>query len=236
MNRRTLLTLSFALPCSAQFGKLLEKLGVKPADSTTSDNKLVAGLKEALSVGATNAIKLTSLTDGYFKNELIKILLPEKLKAVDKALHMLGMGKLVDDFVLSMNRAAEAAAPLAGNIFTTAITSMTFDDARKIFTGGETSATDFFKVKTRDPLTTAFRPVIEKSMEENQTTRNFEALLNNAKKIPFFKTDFTDIQGYVTGKALDGLFLMVGEEEKKIRKDPAARVTSLLKEVFGGGK
>jgi hypothetical protein len=123
---------------------------------------------------------------------------------------------------------------MAREHFVGAIKQMTFDDARRIVTGGDTSATDFFKSKTRDKLTLAFQPVIAKTMSENQVAHQFETLLNNIKKIPFVKTDFTDIEGYVVGKALDGLFFMVGQEEKKIRTDPAARVTSLLKDVFGG--
>jgi hypothetical protein len=228
-TRRLVLALPMALPASAQFGKILEKLGVKSG----SDDKLVAGLKEALSVGAANAIKSAGKANGYFGNQLIKILLPEKLRAIEKPMRFVGLGPQIDQFVLSMNRAAEAAAPLAGGIFLDAVKQMTFDDARRILSGSDTAATDFFKSRTLDKLTAAFRPVVQKTMQDNQVTRQYQSLMAGVGKIPFVKTEFTDIDGYVVSKSLDGLFLLIGQEEKKIRHDPAARVTALLRDVFG---
>ena len=132
-----------------------------------------------------------------------------------------------------MNRAAEAAAPKAKQIFWDALRDMSFDDARKILTGGDTAATEYFKAKTSDRLTTVFRPEVETAMKEVGVTRQYEQLMGRAKAIPFMKTEAADINSYVVAKSLDGLFFVVGQEEQKIRKNPAARITPLLKEVFG---
>ena len=221
-----------ALPVCAQVGDITKRLGLGKTDQL-SDEKVGSGLKEALQVGTENAVKLTGKPDGYFKNEAIKILMPEKLRTFEKGLRAVGYGPQVDEFVLSMNRAAERAAPAAKSIFWDAIKQMTFDDARKIFGGGDTAATDYFREKTSEKLATTFRPIVEQAMNEVGATRQYKELVGQAKSIPFLRTQALDIDQYVVGKALDGLFHVLGEEEKKIRKNPAARVTSLLKEVFG---
>ncbi|MGE5582772.1 MAG: DUF4197 domain-containing protein, partial [Bacillota bacterium] len=138
-----------------------------------------------------------------------------------------------DDFILSMNRAAEQAAPSAKQIFWDAVKEMNFDDARKIFTGNDTAATEYFKAKTTAKLSGAFLPVVAKATDEVGVTRQYKTLAAKAKAVPYLKMEPVDIDEYVVAKALDGLFYLVGEEEKKIRKDPAARVTELLKKVFG---
>lgn len=198
-----------------------------------SENKIIAGLKEALEIGTGNAVNLTGRLDGYFANAAIKILLPQQLDKVGKGLRAVGQGRLVDEFVLSMNRAAEKAAPQARRIFIDALRQMTFDDARQILTGGDTAATEYFREKTSDRIATAFRPIVEKSMDDVGATRQYKELIGRFQNIPFAKTQSLDIDDYVVGKALDGLFHMVGEEEKKIRKNPVARVSSILQEVFG---
>ena len=203
------------------------------AQGALSDSKITSGLKEALQVGATNAVKLTGKPDGYFGNPAIKILLPKNLRPVETGLRAVGYGPKVDSFVLSMNRSAEAAAPEAKKIFLDAILSMSFDDARKILSGSDTAATDYFKQKTTPQLTTAFSPIVKKTMEQNSVTKQYEALTGKAQSLPFMKSENLDITNYVTSQALSGLFYMLGQEEKKIRKDPAAQTTSLLKEVFG---
>jgi hypothetical protein len=139
----------------------------------------------------------------------------------------------VDEFELSMNRAAEKAAPAARDIFKEALTAMTFDDARKILTGGDTSATEYFKAKTSDKLTTAFRPTVESTMADTGVVTQYKQLTGGLASLPFGKSANFDITDYVVSKALDGLFYMLGEEEKKIRTNPAAQITPLLKEVFG---
>jgi len=203
------------------------------AQGGLSEDRIAGGLKEALQIGTGNAVNLTGKVDGYFRNQAIKILMPRQLQTFEKGLRAVGYGPQVDEFILSMNRAAEKAAPQARKIFVEAIKEMTINDARKILAGGETSATQYFKEKTSDRLTTAFRPIVEKTTNETGVTRQYKELVGRYQTIPFAKNQSLDIDQYVVGKALDGLFYMVGEEERKIRKHPAARVTSILKDVFG---
>ena len=202
--------------------------------SKLSDGDVVSGLKEALEVGAKNAVDLTGKTDGYFGNAAIKILMPQQLQTVEKGLRALGQGEKVDEFVLSMNRAAEKAAPAAKEIFWTAIKGMSFEDARRILSGGDTAATEYFRSKTTETLTATFRPVVTDSMKEVGVIQQYKTLQSAYQSVPFASSlPSVDIESYVVGKALDGLFLMLGEEEKKIRTNPAAQVTDLLKKVFG---
>ena len=222
-----------AFPASAQLDKLLKSLGGSEKGSGLSDVKIGSGLKEALKIGTENAVNFTGKKDGFFLNQAIKILMPEKLRTFEKGLRAVGYGPQVDEFVLSMNRSAEQAAPFAKQIFWDAIGEMTFDDVRKILSGNDTAATDYFKGKTTDRLTGVFKPIVDKSMNEVGVTRQYHELLGYYEKIPFVKKETFDIDQYVVTKALDGLFHMVGEEETKIRKNPTARTTDLLKEVFG---
>ena len=222
-----LATVSFA-----QIGDISKRLGLGN-QSEFSESKVASGLKEALQVGAENAVKLIGKQDGYFGNDAIRILMPKNLQPVEKGLRTMGYGPKVDAFILSMNRSAEAAAPAAKKIFGDAILSMSFDDARKILSGGDTAATDYFKRKTSEDLTVAFRPVVEKTMGENGVTQQYKDLAGQAQNIPFLKSPNLDITQYVVSKALDGLFYTLGQEERKIRKDPAAQTTKLLREVFG---
>ena len=227
-----MIVLLTALPASAQLDQILKGLGIGQK-SGLSDAKIGSGLKEALKIGTQNAVNLTGRLDGYFVNQAIKILMPEKLQTMEKGLRALGLGPQVDEFILSMNRAAERAAPAAKNIFWDAIGEMTFEDARKILSGSDTAATDYFKAKTTDKLTVAFKPAVDQAMNEAGVTRQYKELVGKFQSIPFMQSESLDIDHYVVTKALDGLFHVVGEEEKKIRTNPAARVTDLLKEVFG---
>jgi len=227
-----MIVLLTALPASAQLDQILKGLGIGQPRGL-SDAKIGSGLKEALKIGTENAVKFTGKLDGYFMNQAIKILIPEKLQTMEKTLRAVGLGPQMDEFILSMNRAAERAAPEAKQIFWGAIGEMTFQDAKKILSGNETAATDYFKTKTTDKLTTAFRPIVDKATNEVGVTRQYKELVGRFQSIPFVKTETVDIDQYVTTKALDGLFYVVAQEEKKIRTDPAARVTDLLKEVFG---
>lgn len=220
-----------AMPLGAQtFGGLLEKLGLGKKDG---DGKVADGLKEALRVGTDNAVGITGRVNGYFSNELIKILLPEPIRKVERALRIAGMGGKLDELVLGMNRAAEAAAPLAKDIFWNAIREMTFADAQKLFRGSETAATDYFREKTSDKLAGQFRPPVAKVMGEVGVTKHFNQLFLQASRIPFLNMEKLDVEGYVVDRALFGLFYVLGQEETKIRRDPAARVTQILKDVFG---
>src|SRR5882724_3061209 len=219
-------------PAAAQLDRLLQGLGI----GGLSDAKIGSGLKEALRVGTETAVSLTGKTDGYFANQAIKILMPSLLETADKGLRMVGYGPQLDEFVLSMNRAAEAAAPGAKKIFGDAIGAMSIEDARKIWSGGDNAATQYFKSKTSDQLTAAFKPVVDEALNQVGVTRQYKELLGRAQSIPFMKTESLDIDRYVLGKSLDGLFLVLGEQEKQIRTNPAARTTDLLKEVFSASK
>lgn len=220
-------------PALAQLDQILKGFGGASKRSDVSEVRIGQGLKEALQIGTENAVNVTGRTDGYFRNQAIKILMPERLRSVEKGLRAVGYGPQVDELVLSMNRAAEAAAPHAKQIFWDAIGEMTFDDARKILAGNDTAATDYFKQKTTSRLTVLFRPIVERTMNEYNVTRQYRELIGRYQAVPFMKAEVFDIDSYVVGKALDGLFFMVAQEEKKIRTNPAARVTDLLKEVFG---
>ena len=236
--KKIALVILAVLACSAVLSNagMFDSL-LKGADSSPSkgpdDNTVASGLKEALSIGTENAVKRGSQTDGYFGNKAIKILMPEKIQKVADVMKKVGYQKEVDDFVLSMNRAAEKAAPMAASFFGDAIKQMTFDDARKILNGGDTAATEFFKSKTSEKIYTAFKPVVSTSMNDVGATRSYKTMMGKYESIPFMDKQSLDLDHYVTNKALDGLFIMVGEEEMKIRKDPAARATDLLKTVFG---
>ena len=198
-----------------------------------SNSTIVDGLKQALDVSTGNAVSTVSKVNGYYKNPDIKILLPENVRKVESLLRGVGYGDTIDAFEESMNRAAEKAAPQAKEYFVDAIKEMTFDDARKILNGGDNSATLYFEEKTRSKLFTAFEPIVHEKMSEVGVTRYYQDLNSSVKNIPFAGDLNLDLDKYVTNKSLDGLFTMVAEEEAKIRKDPTARVTDLLKKVFG---
>ncbi len=215
------------------FDDIKKGIGSIAPQSGPDESQVVGGLKEALTIGTGNAVSLVSVTDGYFANQAIKILMPEKIQKVADVLGKVGYQKQVNAFVLSMNRAAEKAAPQAKSIFVGAIKEMTFEDAKKILNGGDTAATEFFKAKTSDKLSEAFKPIVSSSMNEVGATRSYKEMMGKYTALPFTKAESLDLDQYVTNKSLDGLFYMVGQEEKKIRTDPAARVTDLLKTVFG---
>ena len=234
-TRFTLVVAALVLTVSSSYAQIDPSKWLKSgAASSLSNGDIVAGLKEALQVGTTDTVTLTGKTDGYFGNEAIKILLPSQLQSVDQALRLLGQGEKVDSFVLSMNRAAEKAAPAAKDIFWAAITGMTFEDARKILNGGDTAATEYFRAKTSESLTAAFRPVVNDSMKDVGVMQQYKQLQSAYQSAPLASTfPSPDIEAYVIAKALDGLFLVLGEQERKIRTNPAAQVTELLKKVFG---
>jgi hypothetical protein len=237
--RRTfifILLLSLLVASAAHAG-LLDKVREYREKERQSRNEpdtstMISGLKEALSIGARNGVNSVSQVDGYFGNPLIKIPMPEKLHRIEKALRKAGFNKEVDKFILSMNRAAEKAAPEALALFVNAVKEMTIPDALKILRGNDTAATDYLKSKTYDELYRSFKPSISNSMNDVGVTRTFKEMMDKTRHIPFLKKESVDLDQYVTARALDGLFTVVGEEEKKIRKDPAARVTELLRMVF----
>ena len=198
-----------------------------------SDSKIVEGLKQALEIGTANAVKIVSMVDGYYKNPQIKIPLPQTVQKAESVLRAVGYGPKVDELSLSMNRAAERAAPKAKALFRDAVKGMTFEDARQILKGSDDAATRYFEDKTQGRLQELFTPIVHTAMQQVGVTRTYQQLYAKINTIPYADRLKLDLDAYVTGKALDGLFYMVAEEERKIRKDPAARVTQLLKEVFG---
>ena len=198
-----------------------------------SNDKITAGLKEALTVSAGKAVASTGRPDGFLKNQAIKILLPSGLATVGKGMRMMGMGAQMDELEVGMNRAAEQAAPKAKQIFIDAVMKMGFEDARKILSGNETAATEYFKKQSSDSLIIVFTPIVHKAMENVGVIEQYQKVMKNSAAAPFLGNQNFNLDKYVVGKSLDGLFYMLGEEEKKIRKNPAAQTTSLLKEVFG---
>ena len=212
---------------------LLKSVPQRPAGGQLGDARIGEGLKEALKVGTQNTVNLTGKVDGFLANQAIKILLPEKLRNLESGLRVAGFGPQVDELVVGMNRAAEKAAPAAREIFFDAIGEMSIDDARKILNGPDNAVTQYFQGKTTPKLTAAFTPVVERAMSQVGVSQQYNALLDRARAIPFLRVDDYDLDRYVVDKSLGGLFHVLADEEKKIRRDPAARVTDLLKDVFG---
>jgi hypothetical protein len=207
--------------------------GAPERSGSLSDVQVGAALREALHVATDQAVRSTGRVDGYLANQAIRILMPENLRAVERGLRAIGQGQVVDEFIIGMNRAAERAAPAARGIFWDAIRELTFGDAGRIVAGSDTAATEYFQARTTDRLTLAFQPSVTQALGEVGVTRQYRALLAVAQRVPGLGLDAFDLDRYVVGKALDGLFFAVAEEERRIRRDPAARVTALLQEVFG---
>jgi len=229
------IVLALCCTATAQLEDVLKKAegAINQRDASgLSDDKIIAGLKQALQVSTGKAVSLTGRPDGFLKNEAIKILLPPKLQTVGKGMRMLGMGSKVDELEVGMNRAAEQATPEAKQIFLASLKKMTFDDARHILSGSDTAATDYFKRTSSTDLSAAFSPIVKRSMERVGVVQQYNQLIKSAPGGSALAGQF-DLDKYVVGKTLDGLFFMLGQEEKKIRKDPAAQTTALLKEVFG---
>jgi hypothetical protein len=198
-----------------------------------SEDSIISGLKEALQIGVGKAIDYSSKADGYLGNPQIKIPMPEKIQNVADMLGNIGLQKPVDDFVLSMNRAAEAASPQAKDILLSAVQNMTFDDAKNVLNGGDTAATDYLKEKTYNDISGAFKPIVSDTVNQVGVTSKYKEMMGRFSDIPFASAQSLDLDSYVTDKAISGLFVMLAEEEKNIRTNPQARATDLLKQVFG---
>jgi hypothetical protein len=234
------LSFCFTLAANAQGGLLsgaknaMNSLKGGKSGSLSSDD-IVAGLKEALSQGTKKSADKLSAVDGFFKDAAVKILLPPEAQKVERTLRSAGFGKEVDDAILSLNRAAEDAAKSAAPIFLNAIKRMTVQDGVNILKGADTAATGYLRKSTNVELTAAFRPVIDTSLQKTGATRYWKTIFETYNKLPTtFNKVNTDLPSYATAKALDGVFYYVAQEEKNIRKNPAAQVTDLLKKVFGG--
>jgi hypothetical protein len=206
---------------------------VKGSGSSLSETEIAKGLKEALDVGTKNAVASVSKTNGYFKNPKVKIPFPPEVKKVETAVRKVGMNKQADDFVMALNRAAEDAAKSATPIFADAIKNMTLADAKAILKGNETAATDLMRNKTSSDLSAKFKPIVQQSMQKVEVTKYWKPIATKYNQLPMTQKVNPDLDKYVTDKAIEGLFKMIAEEEIKIRKDPAARVSDILKSVFG---
>ncbi|HRG57695.1 MAG TPA: DUF4197 domain-containing protein [Bacteroidia bacterium] len=206
---------------------------VSAGGGTLSESEIAKGLKEALDVGTKNAVGSVSKADGYLKNPKVKIPFPPDVKKVETSVRKVGMNRQADDFVIALNRAAEDAAKSATPIFADAIKAMTLSDAKSILKGNETAATEYFKGKTSSELASKFKPIVQQSMQKVQVTKYWNPLATKYNQLPMTQKVNPDLEKYVTDKAIEGLFKMIAEEEIKIRKDPAARITDILKSVFG---
>ena len=211
---------------------VLQQIEVSGYESLTEDD-IIQGLKEALRVGTQNGIHVLSRENGFYGNTILRIPFPPEAKIVEEKLRALGLNKLVDDFILTMNRGAERAVNKAAPIFIEAITSMTITDARNILYGQENAATEYFRNKTSSQLITAFKPDVKTTLDQVQVTSYWDEVTTTYNNIPFTRDVETDLPQYVTEKAVDGLFMKIEEEEKRIREDPGARVSEILKKVFG---
>jgi hypothetical protein len=238
MSRKILMVAIWGLlsgcASQAQFKSNLEKVlgNLQNTTGVLSEGDVVKGLKEALTVGIGNGSNEASKLDGFFKNELIKIVVPPEAQKVAETLRKMGLGSEVDKFTLSLNRAAEDAAKKSKPIFVKAITSMTITDALSILKGEDDAATQYLKKTTNQDLFKTFFPVVDSTLQLNKATQYYSDIVNTYNQIPLVKKVNPNLKEYATQKTIDGLYTLIAQEEKKIRKDPAARVSDILKRVF----
>ncbi|WBY00168.1 DUF4197 domain-containing protein [Ramlibacter tataouinensis] len=226
MHRRTIVlaaSASLVLPHAARAGGLAS---LSNADATR-------GLKAALETGALAAVRLLGVQDGFLGNPKVRIPLPGALQDASKLLKAMGQGRQVDELELAINRAAENAVPLAKNLLVNAVRNMSVTDAKNILTGGDTSVTEFFAGKTRAPLSGQFLPVVKQATSRAGLAAKYDRVAGKAVGFGLVKQEDASIDHYVTRKALDGLYLVIGEEEQKIRRDPVGTGSSILSKVFG---
>lgn len=228
--------LALGTTANAQILDKLKKTAEETISGTSSsltEGEVASGLKEALTNGVDKGVERLSKPDGYFKDLSIKILLPDEAKNVESKLRQLGQGKMVDDAIESLNRAAEDAANGAKDIFVTAIKSMTVNDAMGILKGDKSAATTYLEKSTRGALVEKFMPVIKASLDKVGATKHWNTIFSTYNKIPLVQKVNPNLEEYATNKAIDGLFVQIAKQEKEIRDNPAARVSDLLKKVFG---
>jgi uncharacterized protein DUF4197 len=205
--------------------------GLTVADLSNRD--AVAGLREALTQGAHAAVGRLGVENGFFGDERVRILMPESMKKTENLMRRLGMGKQADDLILRMNRAAEAAVPEARAVLLDAVKQMSVADARSILAGGEDAATQYFRRTMTDPLTRRFQPIVVKAMDRVQLAESWDRFASRASRLGLVKREDANLEDYITRKALDGLFLVIADEEKKIRANPMQEASSILRKVFG---
>lgn len=235
----TLAVLAFSMLSITSNAQIWDKVkknapkSLTPKSGGLSQEEIGKGLKEALNKGVEKGVNQLSKPDGYFKDAEIKIPMPEQAQNVEDKLRKMGQGEKVDEAILSMNRAAEDAAILAKNLFVEAIKNMTITDAMAILKGEKNAATEYLKKSTSAALTEKFQPIIKVSLDKVGATKHWETVFSTYNKIPFVDKVNPDLEAYVTEKAINGLFIQVAKEELQIRDNPSARVTDLLKKVFG---
>lgn len=212
---------------------VVNNLPVETKPQPLTNEEVIKGLKEALKVGTDSAVARTSKIDGFYKNPLIFIPFPPEAEKMKNKLIELGFEEQVNKFVETLNRGAELAAKQAAPIFVDAIINMSIQDGFAILNGGENAATNFLREKTTDQLKAKFRPIIHDALQQVEITRYWNPLVETYNKIPFVEKMNPDLDAYVTDRAVSGLFLMIEQQEKAIRKDPMARVNDILKRVFG---
>jgi hypothetical protein len=198
----------------------------------SGESKIGAGLKQALEIGTERAVGRTSQQDGFLRNSSIRIGLPDSLETMVAGLRAMGLGGRIDELEVAMNRAAEQASAEATEVFWQGIRQMSFADVRAILAGSDTAATEYFERTTREPLRERFEPIVAERMRSVGLVRLYSDLAARYAALPFTEKPTLNLERYVTDGALDGLFQVLGEEERRIREDPAARTTALLKEVF----
>ena len=206
---------------------------VRPASAAVTESEAASGIRAALERGASAAVQQLGRTDGFLGNPKIRIPLPGFLNDAAKLLKLTGQQHRVDELITAMNRAAEAAVPEARTLLVNAVRSMSVEDGRRILTGGDDAATRFFAEKTRTPLTARFLPIVTKATDRVALADKYNALAGKAAGVGLLSAKDANLQQYVTGKALDGLYLTIGEEERKIRSDPVGTGSAILKKVFG---
>jgi hypothetical protein len=216
-----------------QAEKTVTAVSSAEAASSLSNDDIVKGLKAALSVGSNNAGESASKLDGFYRNEKINIPFPPEINNVKTSVENMGLKPQVTKFVETLNRAAEEAAKEAAPIFVNAITTMNISDGMNILNGGDKAATTFLEDKTTSELKTKFEPIVKKAIEKVQLTKYWNPVVSNYNKVPFVKKVNPDLEAYVLERAISGMFTLVAEEEAKIRNNPAARVSDILKKVFG---
>jgi hypothetical protein len=222
-------------PVLAAFAAAVVTLAL-PAMARLEDvtsREAVSGLKAALEKGSQAAVATLGRSDGFFGNPQVKIPLPDSLERAERLLRRVGMGRYADELILGMNRAAESAVPEARALLIDSIGKMSVQDAKRILTGGETAATEYFRRTTRERLHARFLPIVEKATKKVKLAQTYEEYADKASAVGLLKKEDADLDAYVTAKALDGLYFMIAEEEKKIRKDPVAAGSAILRKVFG---
>lgn len=236
MKKLLLAFLFVPMVSSAQLGDFIDKAKSKVSEVTGNKNisnaDIASALKEALNKGVDEQVTKLTAVDGFYKNEIVKILLPEELQKVDKTLRSMGMGNLADEGLLVLNRAAEDAVKEATPIFVNAITSMSFNDAKNILMGDDRSATNYLEKTTSSQLYGKFSPVVKNSLDKVGADKVWAAIIEKYNALPLTKDVNPDLTNYVTSKAMDGVFTMIAVEEKEIRTDFSSRTSDLLKKVF----